>query len=51
MWDASGAAGYENFRGGAPEAVPAEDCQELDEAAGEWAGASCGQSQPYVCEL
>jgi hypothetical protein len=51
VWDASGAAGYENFRGGAPEADATEDCQELDEAAGEWAGASCAQSQPYVCEL
>ncbi len=49
VWD-GGPLRYHAFRGGAPDDTSTEDCFEMDVSGGVWAGATCSQFQPFVCE-
>lgn len=51
LWSGGVAAGYHDFRGGAPDDDPSQACIQLDlGSGGQWADHPCSDATPFVCE-
>jgi hypothetical protein len=50
-WTSGEPQAYVNWALGEPEDDPDQDCVELRQDTGQWADATCGQLQRYICEL